>query len=458
MAGTRYLASPVLLKQILFCGELRRHVLFPLKSRQQGTILSSHIHHSTMGRLCSGGTSTEVIGNLFLSRKRRVCSPDVGVSYPFPLNLQTSVFCKVWNTKCELHDAAPFSSDIISTSLSSTDVKSKVITLIETEDDLDIFMSQVTSELNLSETSTTSMQILRPLVQKLVSMDCDCRGISAMLVANPGILSVQMDRLLGNIDYLHVLGLNYRQLLKTLDRNARLGKASLQNLQSRVKQLRKLGFVEGQLQRLIADWPHVLTMGSVQLNAVVKLLMEKCRFPRAEVLTILSDSPAVLKEDLQSIELGFQYCYFRMGIQNNSEMTQAKIFKYSLDHLRCRHLLLERLGLYAPPNNRGHFATKNPSLSRIIDSSDGRFTEKVAKITMEEYEAFSKILLEEIKVEQFNKDHLGGGNLDEFTDEDSHYDDSEDSIDSDSEFWDTDDTVSQTQPFDFDKVDYRKKR
>ncbi|XP_041471125.1 transcription termination factor 4, mitochondrial-like isoform X2 [Lytechinus variegatus] len=345
MAGSRYLASPVLLKQILFCGELRRHVLFPLKSRQQGTILSSHIHHSTMGRLCSGGTSTEVIGNLFLSRKRRVCSPDVG-----------------------------------------------------------------------------------------------------------------MDRLLGNIDYLHMLGLNYRQLLKTLDGNARLWKASLQNLQSRVKQLRKLGFVEGQLQRLIADWPHILTMGSVQLNAVVKLLMEKCRFPRAEVLTILSDSPAVLKEDLQSIELRFQYCYFRMGIQNNSEMTQAKIFKYSLDHLRCRHLLLERLGLYAPPNNRGHFATKNPSLSRIIDSSDGRFTEKVAKITMEEYEAFSKILLEEIKVEQFNKDHLGGGNLDEFTDEDSHYDDSEDSIDSDSEFWDTDDTVSQTQPFDFDKVDYRKKR
>nr|XP_054761000.1 uncharacterized protein LOC129267304 [Lytechinus pictus] len=304
MAGTRYmyLASPVLQRQILFCGELQRHLLFPLKSRHQQTISSSHIHHSTMGRLCSGRTSTEMIGNLFLSRKRMVCSPDVGASYPFPLNLQTSVFCNVWNTKCELHDAAPFSSDIISPSPSSTDVKSKVITFIESEDDLDTFMSQVTSELNLSEPSTTSVQILRPLVQKLVSMDCDCRGISAMLVANPRILSVQMGRLLGNIDYLHMLGLNYRQLLKTLDGNARLWKALLQNLQSRVKQLRKFGFVEGQLQRLIADWPHVLTMGSVQLNTVVKLLMEKCRFPRAEVLTILSDSPAILKEDLESID------------------------------------------------------------------------------------------------------------------------------------------------------------
>lgn len=301
--ASSYLTLRVLSRQMPFFGKLQRCVLSSWSSNYHTAVSASHFHHSTKGKLHTADNILEITCVLRKSRMFATCS----TSYPLFMDRRIlSMFHKVGKLKYgrAIAQLAPFASHFSSTSASYSDTEPAVITLIETEDDLETFLSQVRSVLNLAEPSKTyviSVQNLRPLVQKLVHLDCDCRSILAMLVANPGILSVKMDKLLSNIDHLHLLGLNWRRLMKALDGNASLWKASIQQLQSRVKQLRKLGFVEGQLQKLIADWPQILTICSAQLNAVVKLLMEKCRFPRAEVLTILSDSPAILKEDLESI-------------------------------------------------------------------------------------------------------------------------------------------------------------
>ena len=144
-----------------------------------------------------------------------------------------------------------------------------------------------------------------------------------------------------------------------------------------------------------------------------------------------------------------------MGITENSEMTQAKIYKYSLDHIRCRHLALERLGLYAAPDNRGRFSTKNPKLTRMVDSSDSRFAEKVAQISVEELHAFARTLLEEVRLQKL------GGSAFEVTEfnQTSDVDIDPDSSDENDDLSDEESSLLDIEePFDFDKVDYRKKK
>ena len=154
----------------------------------------------------------------------------------------------------------------------------------------------------------------------------------------------------------------------------------------------------------------------------------------------------------------FQYVFFRMGITDNAEMTQAKIFKYPLAHIRCRHLALERLGLYAPPDNRGCFSTKNPKLTRIVDSTDNRFAEKVADISVEELQAFGRTLLEEVRLQKLGGRVFEVTEFNQIGEDDSDDDNLEESSEEEMSDGESISYTENEEPFDFDKVNYRKKR
>lgn len=85
-----------------------------------------------------------------------------------------------------------------------------------------------------------------------------------------------------------------------------------------------------------------------------------------------------------------------MGVTDYKEILKAKIFNYTHEHIRLRHLVLERLGLYQVPDKHGRTKIRNPSLCRIVDSTDKRFATACAGISLEEYNAFSESLKAEI--------------------------------------------------------------
>ncbi|XP_071500562.1 transcription termination factor 4, mitochondrial-like [Diadema antillarum] len=330
-----------------------------------------------------------------------------------------------------------FMVDLIPVALCSTmhdELPSKEadpITFIDSEDDHELFLEQLQKKLQEnhqgSKTHAVSIKNLRPLVSRLLEYGCECRNISAFLETNHGILVVKSEQILRVIDFLEELGLSWLRLLKALRGNTHLWKASIDHMQLRVALLRKLGFVEGRLQKVVADWSQILTLGSTELKTVVRTLMDKCGFTKVDVVTILSECPSILAENPDTLEVKFQYVYFRMGITDNSEMARARIFKYSLDHLRCRHLILERLGIYVPPDNRGRFSKKNPALTVVMDSSDGRFASKVAGVSGQELQAFAKVLQEEVK-------HERDGELLSDDDESSDEEDDDDSWEDGFEF------------------------
>ncbi|XP_076837460.1 transcription termination factor 4, mitochondrial [Brachyhypopomus gauderio] len=195
------------------------------------------------------------------------------------------------------------------------------------------------------------------------------------------------------------LGLNPATTVRVLQKCPQLYAVSGPNLHQRIDKLRKLGFGEGSLQRVVSFYPQILCVGVKRLNAVTRLLREDCQFTAEHLTHILRDSPAVVQERLARVEYLFQYAYFRMGCRHG-DMVKAKLFGVPLDELRCRHGFLERRGLYQTPDKKGQTLAINPPLTDVLGVSEEIYLTKVAKATQEEFDVFRKLLAREEEEEE----------------------------------------------------------
>ncbi|KAM4727500.1 transcription termination factor 4, mitochondrial [Anableps anableps] len=204
---------------------------------------------------------------------------------------------------------------------------------------------------------------------------------------------------LTTLTVLFILGLNPTTVQKLLDKCPELCMVKETQLQKRINHLRKLGLVEGSLQRMVSHYPKILTVPVKSVKNVVQFLREKCQFTTQQVAEILRDSPAVVLEDLDQLEYKFQYVYFRMGVKQ-IEMVKCRLFRFTLDDIRCRHTFLERRGLYQTPDKKGQTTIINPKLDTILNVDLETFIADVARASAEEYDVFQKLLAREWKEEE----------------------------------------------------------
>ncbi|TRY69745.1 hypothetical protein DNTS_035421, partial [Danionella cerebrum] len=223
---------------------------------------------------------------------------------------------------------------------------------------------------------------------------------------------------------LFALGLSPSNLLKVVKKCPDVYLAKGADLQKRIDHLRKLGLVEGSLQRLISHYPRVLLLPVKRVDLVTRLLKEKCHFTSQQVTDILRHSPMILEEDLAQLEYKFQYVYFRMGVQQNV-MVKAKLFQTSLFDLRCRHCFLERRGLYQTPDKKGQTLIINPALKDILCVSEETFLRQIAKATKDEFRTFTKLMERELEEEEM-EDYSSSDDDDEDDDYDFEVDEEDD--------------------------------
>ncbi|XP_051985041.1 transcription termination factor 4, mitochondrial [Xyrauchen texanus] len=201
-----------------------------------------------------------------------------------------------------------------------------------------------------------------------------------------------------------ILGLNPSSILKIMQKCPKLYSLKGMELQQRIDHLRQLGLVEGSLQRVISHFPNVIVLPIKRVNMVSRLLREKCHFTVQQVTDILRDSPEVLEEDLARLEYKFQYAYFRMGLRQ-AEMVKAKLFRFSLSELRCRHCFLERRGLYQTPDKKGQTLILNPPLKDFLCVTEETYLTQVAVATPEEFHVFRKMMAREQEEEEREQEY-----------------------------------------------------
>ncbi|KAI5615328.1 transcription termination factor 4, mitochondrial [Silurus asotus] len=224
------------------------------------------------------------------------------------------------------------------------------------------------------------------------------------------------------------LGLNPGTVLKVLEKCPELYSLKEAQLQQRVLNLRKLGLLEGSLQRVISLYPRILSFPVKRMSTVSRLLREKCQFTAQQMADILRDSPHVVEEEPARLEYMFQlslsvyqYVYFRMGC-HQAEMVKAKLFRLTLEELRCRHSFLERRGLYQTPDKKGQTLILNPRLKDFLSVSEETFLTDIAKATQEEFAVFKKLVAREHEEEQQCEEYSSS---DDDEDDDDDDDDSE---------------------------------
>ncbi|KAG5286032.1 hypothetical protein AALO_G00010230 [Alosa alosa] len=196
------------------------------------------------------------------------------------------------------------------------------------------------------------------------------------------------------ITALLALGLNASSIVKIFDKCPALYTEKGAVVQQRIQNLWKLGLVEGSIQRVISYHPHILTIPAKRVNAAVQFIRTKCLFTAQQMREILRDSPEVAEEDLNELEHKFQYAYFRMGVKQ-AEMVKAKLFKVSMEELRCRHCFLERRGFYQTPDKKGQTLIINPKLKDILSATEDIYLSQFAKATKEELDVFRKLVARE---------------------------------------------------------------
>ncbi|KAM3865875.1 transcription termination factor 4, mitochondrial [Diretmus argenteus] len=204
---------------------------------------------------------------------------------------------------------------------------------------------------------------------------------------------------LSTLAALFVLGLNASSVLKLLEKCPELHHVKDSEIHQRVGNLRKLGFVEGSLQRVVAYYPQILTVPVKRIKNVVLFLRERCLFTVQQVTDLLRDCPAIVQEDMDQLEYKFQYVYFRMGVKQ-AEMVKSKLFRFPLDEVRCRHCFLERRGLYHTPDKKGQTLIINPKLNSILNIDQDAYLTDVAMATAEEYDVFKKLMAREWQEEE----------------------------------------------------------
>lgn len=117
-----------------------------------------------------------------------------------------------------------------------------------------------------------------------------------------------------------------------------------------------------------------------------------------------------------------QYVYFRMGVKQ-AEMVKCRLFRYSLDEVRCRHTFLERRGLYETPDKKGQTTIINPSLDSILNVDQDTFLAHVAQASAEEYDVFKRLAAREWQEEELQQGRTEPDSDDEDDDEDVDDDD-----------------------------------
>lgn len=93
---------------------------------------------------------------------------------------------------------------------------------------------------------------------------------------------------------------------------------------------------------------------------------------------------------------------------HQAEMVKAKLFRLSLEELRCRHSFLERRGLYQTPDKKGQTLVLNPRLKDFLSVSEEIYLTDIANATQEEFRVFQKLVAREQEEEKQGEEYSDG--------------------------------------------------
>lgn len=204
------------------------------------------------------------------------------------------------------------------------------------------------------------------------------------------------------IEAIHVMhanvGLGLRGISRLIERCPDIYCVKPSEIEKRIKNLRTLKLQGTVLQKTISNTPTLLLMSDSDLNTTAKFLVNCLDFTMAELPQLFLTSSRVLLDPHEATEEKFQYIFFSMGYKKQDMLVKHGVMQHGLDHIRTRHLFLERRGQYQRPDKFGNTTIKNPKIKPMLCSSSAYFCKEVALCKLDEFLLFKKVLMAEDRI------------------------------------------------------------
>lgn len=218
-------------------------------------------------------------------------------------------------------------------------------------------------------------------------------------------------------------GFNAENAFKVITKYPDIVRKQPKTLEYTLEYWRGVQFSHSQYVQLFLQCPELLEFGDE--NEL------RTRFAELEVLAgtpkniwrLLMASPDMMTENMKIIQAKADYLFKVMKV-DVSDAVKSGVFSHSLVKLKCKHMLLVRLGIYKEKakNASPLDPNKNPRVHRIADSSDSMFARKICGITIGEFNAFNALYRRELEKQREEEEE-------DEEDTDSEYDDEDESDD-----------------------------
>lgn len=205
-----------------------------------------------------------------------------------------------------------------------------------------------------------------------------------------GACNIQfLERILINLD---TFGIKDKYLCDALRSYDNWESFSKENIENAWNIFRECSLNNQIFSTLMSKNPKTIEIDKKYLNQ--RLYEFKSFFHRKQLEQILIRSPDLLTADMDLFTYKFTYIFALMGI-DQKEMSSSSVFSYSLEHIRQRHLFLERSCLYEKPNKK--LQNNNPKLSFIMDLNIKQYLKACTNdiFTVEDFDTFCDYLTKE---------------------------------------------------------------
>lgn len=220
-------------------------------------------------------------------------------------------------------------------------------------------------------------------------------------------------------------GFNAENAFKVITKYPDIVRKQPKTLEYTLEYWRGVQFSHSQYVQLFLQCPELLEFGDEnELRTRFAELKVLAGTPK-NIWRLLMASPDMITENPKIIQAKADYLFKVMKV-DVSDAVKSGVFSHSLLKLKCRHMLLVRLGIYKEKakNASPLDPNKNPRVHRIADTSDSMFARKICGITIGELNAFNALYRRELEQQREEEEE---DELDEYTDSD--YDDEDESDD-----------------------------
>lgn len=165
-----------------------------------------------------------------------------------------------------------------------------------------------------------------------------------------------------------------------------------------IENWRSCQFGEKLLFLLLTKYPELLDVSDgLRLRKHISYLKTFAGTGK-NIWKLLMNCPDLMEQSERRIEEKVKYLKEVMRVEI-PEIIKSEALSKPLEEIRCRHVFLERLGLFVPrplkvnPDD----PSKNPRLYQITNTSEKAFAVKVCHVTLIEYEAFKELYERELQ-------------------------------------------------------------